>query len=124
MDWLAANGEPTRLHVVVSNRGRAVGGVRALLLSPSATHDPQTAFSHQPMLSRFPAMVEPGELMLFTFEVSPRQIGFTLTRQLLDGTFTHVILIDQHDKPHPWLIPERASDSDTRRNSYGRVAKV
>jgi len=43
MDWLAANGEPTRLNVVVSNRGRARGGVRALLPSSSATsHRPRS----------------------------------------------------------------------------------
>ena len=123
MDWLAANGEPTRLQVVVSNRGRARGGVRALLLSPSAAHDPTTAFSHQPMLARFPAMIEPGDLALFTFEVKPEQSDTTLTRALLDGSFTYLILIDQHDRPHPWMIPQRPPDSDTRRNSYGRVAK-
>jgi hypothetical protein len=62
-DWLAANGEPTRLNVVVSNTGRARGGVRALLLSPSATHDPEVSFSHPgsnltlsqaPLMPRFP----------------------------------------------------------------------
>jgi hypothetical protein len=52
-DWLAASGEPTRLTVVVSNRGRARGGIRALLLSPSESHDPETAFSHYAMLGHF-----------------------------------------------------------------------
>jgi hypothetical protein len=70
-DWLAASGEPTRLNVVVSNAGRARGGVRALLLSPSAKHDPETSFSHHPMLGHLPAMVEPGDLALFAFEVRP-----------------------------------------------------
>lgn len=122
MDWLAAIGEPTRLNVVVSNRGRARGGVRALLLSSSGTHDPSTAFSHYSMLGHFPAKIEPGELALFTFQVSPNDQQ-TFTRNLLSGAFTHLILIDQNDNRIAFRIPERPPESETRRNRYGRVSK-
>jgi hypothetical protein len=122
IDWLAATGEPTRLNVVVSNRGRARGGVRALLLSPSETHDPLTAFSQYSMLGTFPANIEPGELSLFTFQVAPEDPQ-TFTRNLLTGAFTHLILIDQNDDRKAFRIPEKPPESETRRNQYGRVSK-
>jgi hypothetical protein len=122
-DWLAAVGEPIRLNVVVGNRGRARGGVRALLLSPTEKHDPDVSFSHQPMLARFPVMLEPGDLAQFTFEVKPEE-QHTFTQRLLGGGFTHVLLVDQDDKKHPFPIPLPPPTAEgSRRNRYGRVAK-
>lgn len=123
LDWLAASGEPIVLHVVVSNRGRARGGIRALLLSPTPTHNRDTAFSHYPMLSKLPAMVEPGDLAPFGYEVKAEDTRHTLTRDLLNGGFRYVLLIDQAHRVHAFPIPERPPESETRRNSYGRVAK-
>jgi hypothetical protein len=122
VDWLAAAGEHTRLNAVVSNRGRARGGLKALLLSPSPNHDPEVTFSHYAMLDRFPTMLERGDLRLFTFVVDPHDEN-SLTRRLLDGSFTHLLLIDQADKCTPFPIPPRPPDSETRRNRYGRVSK-
>ena len=67
-------------------------------------------------------MVEPGDLALFTFEVMPEDPQ-TLTRKLLAGEFTHVILVDQHNEKRAFPIPSRPPDSDTHRNRYGRVSK-
>lgn len=122
VDWLGAEAEPVSLHIVVGNHGRARGGIRAVLLSPTEDHDPQTAFAHLPMQAQLPVMVEPGDLAPFTF-TAERRATTTLSRSLIDGQFHYVIIIDERRKAHAFPISDRPPDSGTRRNRYGRVAK-
>jgi hypothetical protein len=122
-DWIAANGEPTTLQIVVSNRGRARGGVRAVLLSPTSQHDPETAVQQLAMLSELPRMIGPRELALFTVRVVASDRQFSFTRGVLEGHFSHVILIDDAHQTRSFPITPRPPDSDTRRIRYGRVAK-
>ena len=74
------------------------------------------------MLEKLPAMIDPGDLRLFTFQVRADD-HFTFTRHVLGGQFSHLILIDQDNDRKAFRIPERLPDSDTRKNRYGQVAR-
>jgi hypothetical protein len=126
-DWMQATGEHTVLRLVVTNAGRARGGVRAIVLSPSDRYDPSPGsegegFIPYDLIGELPAMVDPGHFAAFRIKLDPTAQN-TFTRRLLDGGLTHVILIDHKQEPHAFPTPLRTEATGTRRSTYGRVAK-
>lgn len=121
MDWMTGGGGPTTLRIAVGNRGKARGGVRDIVLSSSPNLD-DSSFGYLPIVEQLPVMLDPGHFVTFRVTIDPNgQTSFT--QKLLDGTFTHAILVDQDERSHPFRLPERLPDSPNRISTYGRVAK-
>ena len=122
MDWIVGGG-PSTLIIVAENRGRSRGGVRSVVVSPSASRDPATSFAFLAHMDALPVMLDPGAFARFPIELKPEDTTSYTTR-LLGGGFTHAILIDQDEKAHAFPIPPQpGTDDNMRRSLYGRVAK-
>jgi hypothetical protein len=122
MDWIQGGGGPTTLVIVATNRGDARGGVRAVVFSPTRNLDPATGFYLMRMVERLPVMLDPGHFERLPVELYPND-DTTFTKRILQGGFSHAILVDQDQKAHPFAIPEKPPETGNRTSTYGRVAK-
>lgn len=122
MDWIVGGGGPATLRIVAENRGKARGGIRNVVFSRGANHDPQTAFIYFQHGDELPVPLDPGAFARFTVELDPNGTQ-TFTQALLGGSLTHAILIDQDNAPHPFEIPKQPEDQKNRVSGMGRVAK-
>ena len=123
LNWVTGGPAPWSFRIVVENRGRARGTVRNVLLSTSERFDKDTAMEFLPHLEVLPEMLEPGDVLRLAIPLDPNLDSTTLSKGLLEGGYTHVILIDQRDTPRAFTIPPMPTTGETRRSLAGRVAK-
>jgi hypothetical protein len=122
MDWMVGGGDKATLLIVVENHGRARGGVRHVVLSPTEQHDPSTGFVFYDHYEMLPAAVDPGSFVRLAITVNPRR-DTALTHQLLSGTFTHAVLIDWKNNTTAFAIPKQPDEQRNRASLVGRVSR-
>lgn len=121
LDWIVGGG-PTTFRIIVENRGRARGTVRDIVVSPTATYDTATAYVYLAHLDDLPMMLDAGAVAHLPVVLDPNAKE-NYSRRLLDGGFTHAILIDGDDVSHAFLIPAKPDGAESRVSRAGNVRR-
>lgn len=93
MDWTVGGGDFSTLRIVAGNRGKATGGVRHIVFSPTEQHDRATGFEFMPHFEVLPVRLDPGDFTHLPVSLMPKGES-AFTRHLLSGQFKYAILVD------------------------------